>query len=94
MCLAVDPPFGDGTSLQLLRNKKTLFFQDEGMSPKLQNAVQHVHAYQLGECAWQWTIRLVMAPLCNHSETKKTLFFQDKRISPKLQHAVQHAQAQ
>jgi len=91
--LAVDAPFGDGTSLQSLRNKKTLFFQDEGISPKLQKAVQHVHAQQLGECAWQWTRRLVMAPLCNHSENKKTLFFQDKGISPKHHKAVQHVHA-
>jgi hypothetical protein len=64
MCLAVDPRSGDGASLQSLRNKKKLFFQEEGISPKLQKAVQHVHAHQLGECAWQWTRRLVLAPLC------------------------------
>jgi hypothetical protein len=71
-------------SLQSYRNKETLFFQDEGISPKLHQALQHVQLDQLGECAWQWTIRLVTAPLCNHTETKETLFFQDEGINPKL----------
>jgi len=45
--------------------------------------------HQLGECAWQWIRRLVMAPLCYHPENKKILFFQDEGMSPKLQQALQ-----
>jgi hypothetical protein len=58
-------------------NSKETYFQDQGISPQLQEAVQHVQAHQLAECAWQWTGGLVMAPLCNH-ETKEILFFKTK----------------
>jgi hypothetical protein len=52
------------------------------MRPKLQEAVQPVHAHQLAECAWQRTGGLVMAPLCNNTERKEILFFLSKRDQP------------
>ena len=60
------------------------------MRPKLQEAVQHVHAQVLAECHLTRSYRLVMAALCNLVQTKCTLKKNCwEGISPKLQEAVQ-----
>ena len=70
--------------------ERKLFSQNRGISPKLQQALQPVHAHQLVECCWRWTRRLVMAPFGNQTEKEIDLFFGREGINPKLQEAVQH----
>jgi hypothetical protein len=75
------------------KRRKFCFSQDEGISPKLQEVVQHVHAHQLGECAWQWIRCLMMASLRNQTECKLCLFGREG-ISPKLHQALHPFHAQ
>ena len=53
--------------------------QEEGINPKLQQALQPVHAHQLYECGWRWTRRLVMALLRNQTKRKEIIFSKQKR---------------
>jgi hypothetical protein len=69
MCLAVDPLFGDGLFATNPKGIKCIF-QDQGISPKLQELVQPSRAHQRASYACWWTGHLVTAPLCNHTETK------------------------
>jgi hypothetical protein len=94
MCLAVDPLSGYCVSLQPLRKEGNCDFQDTGISPKLQEAVQKAHVHPLAKRALTRSCRLVSAaaPLFNRTEMKANLS-QNKAINPELQQAPQHVHA-
>jgi hypothetical protein len=61
-----------------------MFMRDsEGMSRKLQEAVQAVHAHQLAKRAWWRTCRLVTASLRNRNRYERTeILFKTKGSAP------------
>ena len=61
MCIEEDPSSGDGASLQSQRNQEKIVFHDEGISPKLQEALQSVHVHELAKCVLKRTRGLVMS---------------------------------